>query len=126
MKEINIFSVNLLSGSTGSAKIASQINDAILHSSAKIFSLVGYQKNSQQNTKSIYSNPPMGFWYYFWVALNFFYTLIFSVFHFLCPISAYFTNFFFDIFRPKNLSYERLKKYEEYQISDIVHFHTIQ
>jgi glycosyltransferase involved in cell wall biosynthesis len=100
----SILSVNLLTGSTGSAKIASQINDAILHSSANIFSLVGYQKNSQQNTKSIYSDPPMGFWYYFWVALN----------------------FFFDIFRPKNLSYQRLKKYDEYQISDILHFHTIQ
>ncbi|MBX9809487.1 glycosyltransferase [Candidatus Gracilibacteria bacterium] len=100
----SILSVNLLSGSTGSAKIASQINDAISHSSAKMFSLVGYQKNLQQNTKSIYSYPPMGFRYYFWVALN----------------------FFFDIFTPKNLSYEKLKKYEEYQKSDILHFHTIQ
>jgi glycosyltransferase involved in cell wall biosynthesis len=102
--QVSILSVNLLSGSTGSAKIANQINDAISHSDMTWFSLVWYQKNIQGYQRVIYRNKPMGLWYYFWVALH----------------------FFFDIFTPGYLSYSKLKNYIEYKKANIIHFHTIQ
>lgn len=102
--QVPILSVNLLSGSTGSAKIANQINDAISHSDMTWFSLVWYQKNIQEYQRTIYRNKPMGLWYYFWVALH----------------------FFFDIFTPRYLSYSKLKNYIEYKKANIIHFHTIQ
>lgn len=103
-KKVSILFINLLSGATGSAKIASQIYDAVLYSEKNWFSIAWYQKSPENHSHSIYLAPSMGFRYYFWVALN----------------------FFFDILTPRYLSYERLKKFQEYQNSDIVHFHTIQ
>lgn len=101
---VSILSVNLLSGSTGSAKIAAQIKDAISHSDMVWLSLVWYQKNKQAYERAIYRDKPMGLWYYFWVALH----------------------FFFDILTPRYLSYQKLKNYIEYKKANIVHLHTIQ
>jgi glycosyltransferase involved in cell wall biosynthesis len=103
-KKVFILFINLLSGATWSAKIAKQIYDDILLSKRNWFSINWYQKSIEKNSKSIYQTPPMGFCYYFWVALN----------------------FFFDIFTPRNLSIQKLRTYNEYTKSDIVHFHTMQ
>lgn len=101
---MNILSINLLSGRTWCGKIASAISDAAWKNWHITRSIVGYSTELCSNGRSLFKDKPLGFMYYLWVALN----------------------FFFEVFRPGKLNYHKLSKLPEYRSADIIHMHAIQ
>lgn len=96
---MRILTLNLLSGSTWSARIARNIG-----TSCESHSYVWYASEKNKNEEVLYSSLPMSFLYYFWVALN----------------------FFFEIFTPWKINHKKLLQKKEYVQTDIIHMHTIQ